>query len=44
MLTGKTIKADKAKKMGLIDLLVAPLGPGKYYNLCHENNTTYTFS
>lgn len=28
MLTGKTIKADKAKKMGLVDLLVSPLGPG----------------
>lgn len=27
-LTGKTIKADKAKKMGIVDLLVAPLGPG----------------
>lgn len=27
-LTGKSIKADKAKKLGLVDLLVAPLGPG----------------
>lgn len=27
-LTGKTVKADKAKKMGLVDLLVTPLGPG----------------
>lgn len=27
-LTGKTVKADKAKKLGIIDLLVAPLGPG----------------
>ncbi|XP_063700986.1 trifunctional enzyme subunit alpha, mitochondrial [Culicoides brevitarsis] len=27
-LTGKTIKADKAKKLGLVDLLVTPLGPG----------------
>lgn len=27
-LTGKTIKADKAKKLGLVDLLVSPLGPG----------------
>ena len=27
-LTGKTIKADKAKKMGLVDGLVNPLGPG----------------
>jgi enoyl-CoA hydratase/long-chain 3-hydroxyacyl-CoA dehydrogenase len=27
-LTGKTVKADKAKKLGLVDLLVAPLGPG----------------
>lgn len=28
MLTGRTIRADKAKKMGLVDLLVDPLGPG----------------
>lgn len=27
-LTGKTVKADKAKKLGIVDLLVAPLGPG----------------
>lgn len=27
-LTGKTIKPDKAKKMGLVDELVNPLGPG----------------
>lgn len=27
-LTGKTLKADKAKKLGLVDLLVDPLGPG----------------
>ncbi len=27
-LTGKNIKAEKAKKMGLVDLLVDPLGPG----------------
>lgn len=27
-LTGKNVKADKAKKLGIIDLLVAPLGPG----------------
>lgn len=27
-LTGKTIKADKAKKMGLVDQLVSPIGPG----------------
>ncbi|KAG7157570.1 trifunctional enzyme subunit alpha, mitochondrial-like [Homarus americanus] len=27
-LTGKTVKADKAKKMGLVDALVNPLGPG----------------
>lgn len=32
-LTGKTIKADKAKKLGLVDLLVSPLGPGKFLNL-----------
>ncbi|XP_071487761.1 trifunctional enzyme subunit alpha, mitochondrial-like [Diadema antillarum] len=28
MLTGKNIPADKAKKMGLVDQLVDPLGPG----------------
>ncbi|XP_041358074.1 trifunctional enzyme subunit alpha, mitochondrial-like isoform X2 [Gigantopelta aegis] len=28
MLTGKTIRADKAKKMGLVDQLIDPLGPG----------------
>jgi enoyl-CoA hydratase/long-chain 3-hydroxyacyl-CoA dehydrogenase len=28
MLTGKTLKADKAKKVGLVDLVVNPLGPG----------------
>lgn len=28
MLTGKNIRADKAKKMGLVDHLVSPLGPG----------------
>lgn len=27
-LTGKNVKADKAKKLGIVDLLVAPLGPG----------------
>ncbi|OWR50827.1 hydroxyacyl-coenzyme A dehydrogenase [Danaus plexippus plexippus] len=27
-LTGKTVKADKAKKLGMVDLLVSPLGPG----------------
>ncbi|XP_073941880.1 monolysocardiolipin acyltransferase Mtpalpha [Choristoneura fumiferana] len=27
-LTGKTVKADKAKKLGIVDLLVSPLGPG----------------
>lgn len=27
-LTGKTVKADRAKKLGLVDLLVDPLGPG----------------
>ncbi|XP_055682060.1 trifunctional enzyme subunit alpha, mitochondrial [Lutzomyia longipalpis] len=27
-LTGKSLKADKAKKLGLVDLLVTPLGPG----------------
>uniref|UniRef100_A0A914VLG1 Trifunctional enzyme subunit alpha, mitochondrial n=1 Tax=Plectus sambesii TaxID=2011161 RepID=A0A914VLG1_9BILA len=28
MLTGKTIRPQKAKSMGLVDLLVQPLGPG----------------
>ncbi|XP_056019992.1 trifunctional enzyme subunit alpha, mitochondrial-like [Ostrea edulis] len=28
VLTGKNIRADKAKKMGLVDHLVDPLGPG----------------
>ena len=28
MLTGKMVKADKARKLGLVDNLVAPLGPG----------------
>ncbi|XP_053565455.1 trifunctional enzyme subunit alpha, mitochondrial [Bombina bombina] len=28
MLTGRNIRAGKAKKMGLVDLLVDPLGPG----------------
>lgn len=27
-LTGKNVKADKAKKLGIVDLVVAPLGPG----------------
>ncbi|KAL5281528.1 HADHA family protein [Megaselia abdita] len=27
-LTGKVVKADRAKKLGLVDLLVNPLGPG----------------
>ena len=27
-LTGKMVKADKAKKLGLVDALVNPLGPG----------------
>lgn len=27
-LTGKNIRADKAKKIGLVDALVDPIGPG----------------
>lgn len=27
-LTGKMVKAKKAKQMGIVDLLVEPLGPG----------------
>ena len=28
MLTGKNVRANKAKKIGLVDLLVQPIGPG----------------
>ena len=28
MLTGKNVRPDKAKKLGLVDHLVDPLGPG----------------
>lgn len=28
ILTGKTLKADRAKKIGLVDLVVNRLGPG----------------
>lgn len=28
MMTGKNLRADKAKKLGIVDLLVDPLGPG----------------
>lgn len=28
VLTGKTVKADRAKKFGIVDMLVDPLGPG----------------
>ncbi|XP_053625672.1 trifunctional enzyme subunit alpha, mitochondrial [Plodia interpunctella] len=38
-LTGKTVKADKAKKLGVIDLLVSPLGPGN--GLPEENTAKY---
>jgi len=27
-LTGRTVPADRAKKLGLVDVLVPPLGPG----------------
>lgn len=27
-LTGKVLKADRAKKLGIVDMLVNPLGPG----------------
>lgn len=46
-LTGKTIKADRAKKLGLVDLLVAPLGPGKkifYKNLSLKFNRNIKFT
>lgn len=35
-LTGKNVRADKAKRLGLIDLLLDPLGPG---NLPPEERT-----
>lgn len=38
-LTGKSLKADKAKKLGLVDLLVAPLGPG--LQSAEANNLEY---
>lgn len=38
-LTGKNVKADKAKKLGIIDLLVAPLGPG--LKSAEENTIAY---
>lgn len=38
-LTGKTLKADKAKKLGLVDLLVSPLGPG--LKTAEENTIEY---
>jgi len=28
VLTGKNVKADKAKKLGIVDILVNRLGPG----------------
>jgi enoyl-CoA hydratase/long-chain 3-hydroxyacyl-CoA dehydrogenase len=28
MLTGRTLKADQARKFGIVDLIVEPLGPG----------------
>ncbi|KAJ0181912.1 hypothetical protein K1T71_002634 [Dendrolimus kikuchii] len=38
-LTGKTVKADKAKKLGIVDLLVSPLGPG--LGLPEQNTMKY---
>lgn len=38
-LTGKTVRADRAKKMGLVDLIVDPLGPG----LKDANTTTMEY-
>lgn len=38
-LTGKNVKADKAKKLGLVDLLVTPLGPG--LKSAEENTIEY---
>ena len=39
MLTGKSLRADKAKKMGIVDLLVDKLGPG--LALPEENTRRY---
>lgn len=39
-LTGKTVKADKAKKLGIVDLLVSPLGPGKKISYMSSFTTT----
>ncbi|XP_014666767.1 PREDICTED: trifunctional enzyme subunit alpha, mitochondrial-like [Priapulus caudatus] len=39
MLTGKNIRAAKAKKMGLVDMVVAPLGPG--VKTADERNMEY---
>lgn len=38
-LTGKMVKADKAKKLGIVDLLVTPLGPG--LKSAEENTMEY---
>lgn len=38
-LTGKSVKADKAKKLGIVDLLVSPLGPG--LKSAEENTIEY---
>lgn len=38
-LTGKSLKADKAKKLGIVDLLVTPLGPG--LKSAEENTIEY---
>lgn len=38
-LTGKSVKADKAKKLGIVDLLVTPLGPG--LKSAEENTLEY---
>ncbi|XP_058819370.1 trifunctional enzyme subunit alpha, mitochondrial [Topomyia yanbarensis] len=38
-LTGKNVKADKAKKLGIVDMLVNPLGPG--LKSAEENTLEY---
>lgn len=38
-LTGKNVKADKAKKLGIVDMLVNPLGPG--LKSAEENTIEY---
>lgn len=39
-LTGKQIRADKAKKMGLVDLVVDPLGDRQvFFSVAHQSQS-----